>query len=158
MRVHPYSHGFAVTVTSQEVAAFGRSWPCNGFGYGSITFSFDNDGNLVDSNDAVHHPDANGGALVALSQDACRYGSIKLRRPVLTVDGGCPYLAPSEQAALRAFAAEHGKAWKRELAEVYWYNARVWRGPRPQDGHLLHGLRNRLGPRWLADFDLKRGA
>lgn len=42
-------------------------------------------------------------------------------------------LTETETAALQAFAAKHGRSWKRKLSEVYWYNARVWNGH-----HCLH--------------------
>jgi hypothetical protein len=64
-------------------------------------------------------------------------------------------LEPEELAALKAFAAAHGKNfWKRELRDVYWYNARLWRDASGSNyqGSLLHGLRNDLGPSWLAQF------
>jgi hypothetical protein len=50
-------------------------------------------------------------------------------------------LTSDERNALQAFAAKHGRTWKRKLAEVYWYNARVWNGH-----HCLHALRN--DPAW----------
>jgi hypothetical protein len=46
----------------------------------------------------------------------------------------------TETLALQAFADEHGRNWRRELSDVYWYNARLW-----------HGIRNDLGPKWLYD-------
>jgi hypothetical protein len=46
-------------------------------------------------------------------------------------------LTNEESSALQAFAAKHGRTWKRKLAEIYWYNARIWDGR-----HCLHGLRN----------------
>lgn len=65
---------------------------------------------------------------------------------------------PKELAALQAFAAEYGRKWKESLAFTYWYNARIWRDASGAQamGYLLHGLRNRLGPRWLATFKLPR--
>jgi len=67
-------------------------------------------------------------------------------------------LWPHEVAALDAFAARHGKAWRRTLADSYWPNARIFEdetGDRSH-GHALHGLRNRLGPAWLAGFNLAK--
>lgn len=57
-------------------------------------------------------------------------------------------LFPDEAAAIARFAKAHGRRWKHELAAVYWYNARPWRGPgsEPSDGAILHGLRN--CPNW----------
>lgn len=57
-------------------------------------------------------------------------------------------LFPDEAEAIARFAKAEGRSWKHKLAAVYWYNARMWRGPGSQegDGALLHGLRN--DPRW----------
>jgi hypothetical protein len=66
-------------------------------------------------------------------------------------------LTPDELTAVRAFADAHGAGWKNKLNNVYWYNARQWRGPNGTDeatGVALHRLRNELGPRWLASFKL----
>lgn len=60
-------------------------------------------------------------------------------------------LTDAETAALVAFAAAHGRKWKDELSQVYWYHARIWTGPVPGMGNLLHGLRNTFGPTWLYD-------
>lgn len=62
-----------------------------------------------------------------------------------------PELTPDDTAALRAFADAHGRDWKAELSNVYWYNARLWRGPVPGMGETLHGIRNNYGPTWLFD-------
>jgi hypothetical protein len=63
-------------------------------------------------------------------------------------------LTNEEAVALAAFAAHHGRTWKRKLAEVYWYNARIWQGL-----HVLHALRN--DPQWghagLDAFTFTRG-
>lgn len=59
-----------------------------------------------------------------------------------------------ETKALLAFAEAHGRTWKKTLTEVYWPNARLWRGPDGRDdviGSVLHGIRNRYGPSWLLD-------
>jgi len=56
-----------------------------------------------------------------------------------------------EIAALRAFAAAHGRNWKSELVCTYWYNARVWNGL-----HVLHAIRNTFGPKWLYRFKLPK--
>jgi hypothetical protein len=53
-------------------------------------------------------------------------------------------LTSIEDNALQAFAAKHGRSWKRKLAEIYWYNARIWNGY-----HCLHALRN--DPAWGHD-------
>ena len=61
------------------------------------------------------------------------------------------YRAPTteETNALQAFANAHGRRWKDELGNVYWYNARIWTGPVPGMGHVLHAIRNEFGPTWL---------
>ena len=58
-------------------------------------------------------------------------------------------LTPIEEAAVAAFAREHGRRWKSILRHVYWYNARVWRWAGEEYGTLLHALRN--DPRWSFD-------
>ncbi len=60
-------------------------------------------------------------------------------------------LEADEIAALQAFADAHGRRWKSELSDVYWYNARIWIGPVPNMGNVLHGIRNEFGPTWLYD-------
>lgn len=61
-------------------------------------------------------------------------------------------LLPEERKALELFAKHHGRAWRRELNEVYWYNARLWSHPdMPNVGSTLHGIRNTFGPTWLYD-------
>lgn len=60
-----------------------------------------------------------------------------------------------ELDALQRFANAHGRLWKQELSNVYWYNARLWRDyGRPNDevGAILHGIRNDFGPTWLYDI------
>lgn len=54
-------------------------------------------------------------------------------------------LTTEEIAAIRAFAAEHGRYWKAELRRQ-WMNASA--------APILHRLRNRLGPSWLVKFRL----
>ena len=66
-------------------------------------------------------------------------------------------LTQEELAALVAFAKAYGRAkkgrtWKDELSMIYWYNARIWTGPVPGMGNLLHGIRNKFGPTWLYDI------
>lgn len=69
-------------------------------------------------------------------------------------------LEPQEIDALKAFAAAHKRKadltpgcenWKDELSMIYWYNARIWRGPVPGMGNTLHAIRNEFGPTWLYD-------
>jgi hypothetical protein len=59
-------------------------------------------------------------------------------------------LTNEEHEALEAFAAEFGRnKWRSMLNDVYWYNARIWIGPKPGMGNVLHGIRNEFGPTWL---------
>ena len=58
-------------------------------------------------------------------------------------------LTNQETAALVDFAVAHGRKWKSKLTMEYWYNARIWDGR-----HVLHGLRNEFGPKWLAQYKL----
>ncbi|TJW14400.1 MAG: hypothetical protein E5W82_10515 [Mesorhizobium sp.] len=61
-------------------------------------------------------------------------------------------LTAADIAALRSYAAEYGPKWKDALA-LDWYNARLSIcSEMPERGSILHGLRNNLGPSWLADF------
>lgn len=63
-----------------------------------------------------------------------------------------PEPTPADLAALQQFANAHGRNWKSELSNVYWYNARLWRGVDGRDdviGSTLHGIRNTFGPKWL---------
>ena len=67
------------------------------------------------------------------------------------------YPTPTEQdlAALQSFADAHGRRWKDQLAQVYWYNARPWRGVDGRSeitGSTLHAIRNNFGPTWLYDI------
>ena len=79
MQVFDNGAFYTVTVTRSEVGAFRQSWPCSGLNFRPVTFQFDKkDGDLVDSNDERNHPDADGAAIVALSQDAQKYGAKRL--------------------------------------------------------------------------------
>lgn len=70
-----------------------------------------------------------------------------------------PELSADWRAALQAFADAHGRNWKSELSDVYWYNARIWRGPEENMGYVLHTIRNNYGPEWLYDVcDVKPAA
>lgn len=81
---------FTVTVTSREVETFASRWPCSGLRFKPVTFEFgpvliDQDGkpwhaDLVDSNDERNHPGADGGAILALSEDAMNYGLSRYRQ------------------------------------------------------------------------------
>jgi hypothetical protein len=70
-------------------------------------------------------------------------------------------LTTDDVAAIQAFAKDHGHTWKTTLACTYWYNARVWSGPKgtpysTEQGSILHGLRNSHGPSWLDGFKLPK--
>lgn len=70
---------YTVTVTRNEVDQFARRWPGSGLSAKPVTFQFDKrNGDLVDTNDQVNHPHADGAALVALSHDAQAYGKQRL--------------------------------------------------------------------------------
>lgn len=63
-----------VDVPASDVARFRRVWPCSGLpdAGGGFTFARRN-GDLVDLHGALARPDADGPALVALSQDAAAH-------------------------------------------------------------------------------------
>jgi hypothetical protein len=56
-------------------------------------------------------------------------------------------LTPEQLAALRAYAAEHGRTWKSQLNDD-WMNGRA-SGP-------LQQIRNQFGPSWLLRFRLPK--
>lgn len=59
-------------------------------------------------------------------------------------------LSPAELQALGYWRLHHGRHWKADLWKAW--DSHVY-GDLPSDHPaLLHGLRNRLGPRWLAGF------
>jgi hypothetical protein len=72
-----------------------------------------------------------------------------------------PYLGPDYNgqmpgldASLKAFAAAHGRSWKKAMREVYWYNARVWRDDAGAQHNILHALRNQThGYKYLEKFN-----
>lgn len=74
-----YDNGcfYTVTCTRSDVAAFNSAWPCSPIPARAISFQFDKrNGDLVDI-----VPDSSGfdgGALLALSQDAQAYGKKRL--------------------------------------------------------------------------------
>jgi hypothetical protein len=70
---------FTVTVTTREVEAFRDIWPCSSLRSAPVTFQFEkNNGDLVHSNDAQKHPNADGSAILALCDDAKAYGLKKI--------------------------------------------------------------------------------
>lgn len=62
-----------------------------------------------------------------------------------------PELTSEDRGALERFAKAHGMRWRATLTDVYWYNARIWRDGEPNDGNILHAIRNNFGPTWLYD-------
>lgn len=76
-----YLGGGRVSVSPESVRRFASTWPCSGLrkprgGFPRIIFTFDADGNLIDVEGDP--PDANGRAMVALSQEA--YAHLARRR------------------------------------------------------------------------------
>ena len=70
---------FTVTVTTREVENFASRWPCSGLNRSPVTFQFSkSNGDLIDSNDAQKHPYADGGAILALCDEAKAYGLKKI--------------------------------------------------------------------------------
>ncbi|SHH04766.1 hypothetical protein [Bradyrhizobium erythrophlei] len=63
-------------------------------------------------------------------------------------------LTNEEIEGLKAFAQHFGRTWKDKLALDYWMNARIWVDQQGREHPELHRLRNDLGPRWLAKFNL----
>ena len=57
---------------------------------------------------------------------------------------------PEQIAAVKAFAARHGRCWKVELRNAWLYGSDV----QEPDGHLLRQVRNSCGPVWLQGFKL----
>lgn len=71
---------FTVTATRSDVEVFRSQWPCNGMRDKPVTFVFDKrSGDLVDSNDAGNHPNADGAAMLALCDDCKSYGKKRLK-------------------------------------------------------------------------------
>jgi hypothetical protein len=70
---------YTVAISAADVRDFADTWPCAGFSDNPVTFEFDRrNGDLMDSNDQEMHPNADGGAMVALSDDAMRVGESRL--------------------------------------------------------------------------------
>jgi hypothetical protein len=64
-------------------------------------------------------------------------------------------LSPAELQALSYWKLHNGRHWKLELMKA-WGNHDYGRSLPSDHPALLHGLRNRLGPTWLARFSLDR--
>jgi hypothetical protein len=80
MRVISESHGYTVKVSVDDVIEFKKSWPCSGLSVRGVQFTFDNNGDLVDSDDQDQHPRAEGSAIVALCADAQAFAKKKLNK------------------------------------------------------------------------------
>ncbi len=84
MRIFDNGCFYTVTFSAQDVADFADTWPCSGFSNKAVTFQFDkSNGDLVDSNDGTNHPNADGSAMVALSEDAMYCGRSRLSLPFI---------------------------------------------------------------------------
>ena len=64
--------------------------------------------------------------------------------------GKLPLLTAEQTAALRAYAAKHGRTWKNTLRNA-WMG-----GPPYDDSGILRGLRNSHGPSWLVSYRLPK--
>jgi len=71
---------FSVQLDREDVSNFKAQWPCNGMPTAPIWFQFDKlNGDLVDMRPANWgERGADGGAMVALSDDAKTYGKARL--------------------------------------------------------------------------------
>lgn len=70
MRMYKQGSEIRVCVSGDEVDYFNRHWPCSELTGHPISFTFASDGDLVDTN---ARETEDGGALLALSQDAWKY-------------------------------------------------------------------------------------
>jgi hypothetical protein len=64
------------------------------------------------------------------------------------MDAGSPN--PEQEAAIRQYAKDHGKTWKKNLSDDWMVAGSRWDGPY----YLLQQVRNTLGPAWLWSFKL----
>ena len=71
-----------VTMSHHDVYHFSTQWPCAHLNeWKGVSFTFEKrNGDLVDSNDADNHPDADSGALSAMVDDCKAYGLAKLAK------------------------------------------------------------------------------
>jgi len=77
MRVFNQGSFYRVTVSEYDVARFAKRWPCFG-PHRPLSFTFDKRaGNLVDMGGDDRDMDESG--VLALSEDAMRYGAKRLR-------------------------------------------------------------------------------
>lgn len=73
MRVFDNGSFFTVQVSRDEVERFNDRWPCSSIPDKPVTFEFDKGGDLVGL-----RPEIDGPEVLALSEDAKKYGSRKL--------------------------------------------------------------------------------
>lgn len=59
-------------------------------------------------------------------------------------------LSPDQLAALRAFATDNGRSWKRVLNDA-WMTGN-WSQDHGDNAGLLQQIRNTFGPSWLVRF------
>lgn len=79
MKFHDNGCFYSVSVTAREVSDFAERWPCANLPDRSVWFQFDkSNGDLVDMQPNLEEQGADGGAVLALSQDAQAYGKAKL--------------------------------------------------------------------------------
>jgi hypothetical protein len=74
-------HGFNVSFSANEVAAFKAQWPCSGLPTRSVWFGYDSRGDLDDIDPKWSNVDSP--ALLALSHDGNAYAATRLKRPEL---------------------------------------------------------------------------
>lgn len=78
MRYRDCGSAYNVSVSSAEVYAFARRWPCAGFPGQGVTFQFDaRNGDLLDMWPNGWDDGADGSAVLALSEDAQNYGKAR---------------------------------------------------------------------------------
>lgn len=60
-------------------------------------------------------------------------------------------LTAEQFQALKSYAENEGEDWKMRLS-IDWMRAGTDKWHAKETYHLLHQVRNRLGPKWLASF------
>ena len=82
MKYHDNGCFYSVTVTTAEVEAFKKQWPCNGLPSRLIWFQFDKrNGDLVDMRPYnLEDRGVDGSAVLALCGDAQAYGKGKVSK------------------------------------------------------------------------------
>lgn len=80
MRCKSLGSSYAVTVTAREVEDFGSRWPCANLPFRGVRFEFDSrNGDLLDVTPNLEELGADGGAVLALCEDAQTYGKKRLQ-------------------------------------------------------------------------------